>query len=169
MLVILSLWHKLNSRQFIKHISMKPLLLIPLLLMSLCANARKILVDKGVVTTTTGIGGYAQTGYAFAKGDVITVTANAQKHLQRMIVILHPNTEIGRQLDTKNPNYTFTMPEDGMVVIRFISDRAGTNDINYTVMRTPASPALENYDTRVIWEKPDVVAPGYLIPRRATQ
>src|SRR5688572_19593511 len=102
---------------------MKTLLLIPLLLISLGSNARNTLVDKGVVTTTTGIGGYAQIGYAFAKGDVITVSANAEKHLQRMIVILHPNNEIGRQLDTKNPNYTFTMPEEGMVIIRFISDR----------------------------------------------
>jgi hypothetical protein len=146
---------------------MKTLFLIPVLLLSLAANARKILVDKGVVTTTTGIGGYAQTGYAFAKGDVITVSANAEKHLQRMIVILHPNTEIGKQLDTKNPNYTFTMPEEGMVIIRFISDRAGTNDINYTVMRTPASPAVENYNTKVVWDKPEVLTPGYLVPRRA--
>jgi hypothetical protein len=146
---------------------MKTLLLIPLLLLSLGANARKGLVDKGMVTTTTGIGGYAQTGYAFAKGDVITVTANAEKHLQRMIVILHPNKEIGRQLDGKNLNYTFTMPEEGMVIIRFISDRAGTNDINYTVMRTPASPAVANYDTKVLWDKPELVTPGYLVPRRA--
>ena len=146
---------------------MKPLLLIPLILISLSVDARKILVDKGMVTTTTGIGGYAQTGYAFAKGDIITVTANAEKHLERMIVILHPNREIGRQLDTKNPNYTFTMPEEGLVTIRFISDRAGTNDINYTVMRTPASPAVEHYNTKVVWDKAATVTPGYLVPRRA--
>lgn len=146
---------------------MKTLLLIPLLLISLSTEARKqVVVDQGKVTTTTGIGGYAQTGYAFAKGDVVTVTANAEKQLQRMIVIMHPDREIGKQVSTKDVNYTFTMPEEGVVIIRFISDRSGSNDINYTVTRTPATAAVENYNTRVVWDKPETVTPGYLIPRR---
>jgi hypothetical protein len=146
---------------------MRTLLLLPLILISLSTSARKqVTIDQGTITTSPGIGGHAQTGYAFAKGDVITITAKAAKQLERMIVVLQPDKELGRQLSTRNPHYTFTMPEDGIVVIRFISDRAGTNDVSYTVSRTPASPAVEHYDTRVVWEKPPAGVPGYLVPRR---
>jgi hypothetical protein len=46
------------------------------------------------------------------------------------------------------------MPEDGIVIIGFISDRAGTNNINYTVKRLPASDAVQDYNTKVVWQAP---------------
>jgi hypothetical protein len=140
-----------------------------LLTLSVPALARKLVtVGHGKVTTAPGIGGYAQIGYAFVKGDVVTIDATAEKQLERMIVMIYPDKEIGRDLATKTPHYTFTMPETGIIVVRFISDRSGTNDINYTVTRMPASNAVQHYNTRVVWQKPPTNAPhGRLIPRRA--
>jgi hypothetical protein len=148
---------------------MKKLCLIALLL--LLANgisARKLVtVERGSVTTAPGIGGYAQIGYAFAKGDVVTVNGTAEKKLERMIVMIYPDVEIGRDLATKEPHYTFTMPREGIVVIRFISDRGGTNKVNYSVTRMPASDRVQRYNTRVVWEKPATGLHGRLVPRRA--
>lgn len=138
-----------------------------LLLPAFSVDARRsVVVGHGTTKTAPGIGGYAQIGYAFAKGDVVTVNATAEKQLERMIVIVYPETEVGRDLATKTPHYTFTMPRSGIAVIRFISDRGGTNTINYTVTRMPASNAVQRYNTRVIWKKPGTLH-GDLIPVRA--
>jgi hypothetical protein len=149
---------------------MKSLILFALLLFPFAGFAvTPVTVGSGKVKTAPGIGGYAQIGYAFAKGDRISITANADKKLDRMIVLLFPDVEIGRDKLTKDPSYTFTMPENGIVVFRFISDRPGTNDINYSVTRTPASNAVQNYDTRVVWLKPAAGTHGDLTPVRADE
>jgi hypothetical protein len=147
---------------------MKLLFLIPALLLSFCADARReVLVESGNTRTAPGIGGYTQIGYAFAKGDRISIDATAEKQLDRMIIMIYPETELGRVRATKAPSYSFTMPRNGIVIFRFISDRSGTNDIHYTVRRMPASNAVQRYNTRVIWQKPPTGRHGELIPRRA--
>jgi hypothetical protein len=149
---------------------MKRLLLIPLLLVSLVAGATKeVLVESGKLTTAPGIGGDAQVGFAFAKGDKITISATASKVLDRMLVLMDPATELGRVRHSKNPGFTFTMPADGIVVFRFISDRDGTNNIGYTVRRMPASDAVQSYNTKVIWKNPPAGAKGNQIPVRADE
>jgi hypothetical protein len=147
---------------------MKLLFLIPALLIAFCADARKeVLVGSGTTRTAPGIGGYAQIGYAFAAGDRISINASAQKMLDRMIVMIYPEQELGRVRATKDPSYSFTMPRSGIVIFRFISDRGGTNDIRYTVRRMPGSNATQRYNTRVVWEKPRTGRHGELIPHRA--
>jgi hypothetical protein len=147
---------------------MKTFLLIPLLFAALCARAQTpvVIAQNGHLTTAPGIGGDAQTGFAFAKGDVITITGKASRQLDRMLVLLHPDVEIGNHRATKRPQFKFTMPQDGIAIFRFISDRGHTNKITYTVTRMPASAAVQNYNTKVIWEKPSDGRPGNLIPRR---
>lgn len=147
--------------------AMKTLLLIPLLALTFFAKAQTQVVGTGHLRTAPGIGGDAQTGYAFAKGDVITVTASASKQLDRMLVLLDPDVEIASVRATKAPQYTFTMPQDGIIIFRFVSDRGHVNKVDYTVTRVPASPSVANYNTKVIWEKPTGGRPGGLIPHRA--
>jgi hypothetical protein len=143
------------------------ILLLLLLFNAVVADGRRlVVVERGTTKTAPGIGGYAQIGYAFAKGDMITVDATAEKQLERMIVVIHPDQELGRDRATKNPHYRFTMPKSGIVVIRFISDRGGTNTIHYTVTRMPGSDRLQHYNTKVIWRKPPTLH-GDLIPVRA--
>ncbi len=130
--------------------------------------ANEVVVEKGSTKTTPGIGGNTQIGYAFAKGDVVTIDARAGKQLERMIVYIFPEQVMGRKTFTKHAKYSFTMPEDGIVIYRFISDRAGTNTINYTVTRMPGSDETQNYATKVEWQKPTDFS-GTLIPKRASE
>ena len=147
---------------------MKSLLLFALLVFPFAAEAiTPVTVGSGKVTTVPGIGGYAQIGYAFAKGDKITINATADKKLERMMVLLYPDYEIAHNNLTKSPSYTFTVPENGIVIFRFISDRDGTNSIRYSVTRIPASDDVQNYDTRVVWLKPPAGGHGELTPMRA--
>jgi hypothetical protein len=146
---------------------MKRILLIPLLLFALNGGAQTQMIESGHLTTAPGIGGDAETGYAFTKGDVITVSAKSSKQLDRMLVLMYPDEEIGRYRATKTPSYTFTVPHDGIVIIRFVSDRGHTNQVDYTVTRMPASPAVANYNTKVIWEKPADGLHHRLVPKRA--
>lgn len=160
-------WHNL-FRHSCQTRPMKALLVIPLLLISLCTMARRqVLVERGHVTTAPGVGGYAQIGYAFAKGDMISIDASAEKLLERMIVMIYPQEEVGRDLGTKTPKFSFTMPYEGIVIFRFISDRGGTNRVDYTVTRMPASDVLQHYNTKVVWDKPPGGLHGRLVPRRA--
>ena len=134
---------------------MKTLLLISLLLVSLHATATKeVIVESGKVTTAPGIGGNAQIGYAFAKGDVVTIDAKASKQLERMLAFIFPEEVAGRAKFTRHAKLTFTMPKDGIAVFRFISDRGGTNTITYTVTRKPASDEVQDYNTKVEWQLP---------------
>lgn len=145
---------------------MKKLLLFPALLLSLTAAATKeVVVDSGTTITTPGIGGNTQIGYAFAKGDVITIDAQASKQLERMLVFMFPEQVLGRVKFTKHPKLSFTMPEDGTAVFRFISDRDGTNKITYMVKRMPASDSVQRYDTRLEWVEP-MDRKGTRIPQR---
>ena len=131
-------------------------MLAALLSLSLNANAAKeVVVETSTSTTSPGIGGSTQLGYAFAKGDVITIDAKASKQLERMLVFRFPEQVLGRIKFTKRPKLTFTMPDDGIVVFRFISDRDGTNTISYTVTRMPASDAVQDYNTKVNWQNPN--------------
>jgi hypothetical protein len=147
---------------------MKLLLLIPAMALCFSAQARRdVAVASGTTRTAPGIGGYAQIGYAFAKGDRVSINATAEKQLDRMIVMVYPEQELGRVRATKAPSYSFVMPKNGIVIFRFISDRGGTNDIRYNVHRMPASDAVQRYNTRVVWDKPTNGRHGELIPRRA--
>jgi hypothetical protein len=147
---------------------MKTLLLAAALLLPLSVFAiRPVSVGKGSVTTSPGIGGYADIGFAFAKGDVISLNAHGEKKLQRVVALLYPDRELMKTTGTEDPKLQFTMPEDGIIVFRFISDRSGTNKVKYSVSRSPGSASLRHYDTRVVWLKPADGAPGNLVPVRA--
>jgi hypothetical protein len=106
-----------------------------------------------------------QVGYAFAKGDVVSIDGRAQKKLDRMMVYRYPEAMIGKAKLTKRPRLTFTMQEDAIVIFRFISDRAGHNSVSYKITRVPASEATQHYDTRIKWEPPTERS-GQLIPKR---
>jgi hypothetical protein len=144
---------------------MKPLLLTFFLLFSIGAGAQTLVTVDSGSTDALGIGGNAQLGWAFAKGDVVTIEAKASKQLERMLIYRFPQEVIGRVKLTRKPKLTFTMPEEGVIICRFISDRDGTNNIAYTVTRIPASAAVQDYDTKVDWQ----VARdrnGGLVPKR---
>lgn len=141
------------------------LLALSLLLLAVGADAQTlVVVDSGATETVPGIGGNAEIGYAFAKGDVVTIDAKASKKLEKMVVYRYPGEVLGRVKFSKAPKLTFTMPEDGIVVFDFVSDRDGTNKIAYRVTRMPASEAVQHYSTKVTWQKPN--GRGTLIPRR---
>lgn len=147
---------------------MKAWLLLTILLSAQAVDARRLVtVAQGSTSTAPGIGDYADIAYAFAKGDVITLDAKASKQLQRVMVTIYPDREIAHDLATKAPHLTITMPQAGIAVIRFISDRDGKNEIRYTVTRMPASDAVQRYNTKVAWQKPPGGRPGRLIPVRA--
>jgi len=134
---------------------MKFYILIMMLFISLSAYAGKeVVVESSETTTTPGIGGNAQVGFAFAKGDVISIDAHASKQLERMLAFIYPENIICRIKYKKNIHYSFTMPEDGIVIFRFISDQGGTNTIKYDITRTPATDATRNYDTHIQWKSP---------------
>lgn len=148
---------------------MKRIFFIAAMCFSISAFATsEVLVEKGSTRTTAGIGGNTQIGYAFAKGDVVTIDARSNKKLERMIVYIFPEHVLGRKTYTKHAKYTFTMPEDGIVVFRFISDRAGIATVNYSVTRMPGSDETQSYSTKVDWQKPNDFS-GTLIPKRAEE
>ena len=149
---------------------MKRLLILALIMFPFMVGAvAPVTVGSGKLATVPGVGGYAEVAFAFAKGDKVTITATADKKLQRMMVLLYPDVEIAHNNETKISNFTVTVPQDGIVVFRFISDRAGTNYIHYSVSRMPASDDVQNYDTRVVWLKPPAGQRGDLTPMRAGQ
>ena len=113
-----------------------------------------IKVDQSSVTTTGGIGGYTDVAYAFAKGDKVTIDARASKPLERMLVTQYPNEVLGRVKSQKKINFSFTMPENGIVIFHFVSDRGGSNKVDYSIQREPASEATQQYNTKVEWQKP---------------
>lgn len=113
-----------------------------------------ITVDKGTQNTVKGVAGNLELTYAFAKGDRISIVATASKQLERMQIIQYPEIRIGQVMRQKNVSYTFTMKQDGFVTFKFISDRGGTNSIDYTITRKPGSSATRDYVTKVEWVKP---------------
>jgi hypothetical protein len=156
-------WHLpyLLSNSFV----MRFLFLISFLLFAQHGQAQTLVTVDSASTNTLGLGGSAQIGYAFAKGDVVTIEAKASKQLDRMMVYRFPQEVIGRVKLTKHPKLTFTMEQDGIVVCRFISDRDGSNNISYVVTRMPATAALQNYNTKVTWQPPSD-HPGEVVPKR---
>lgn len=147
---------------------MKSLLLSALLLLSLQGYCQPpVTIATGSVTTAPGIGGNADLGLAFSKGDVIHIQAKAEKRLSQMLILFFPNRELGRVSETEHPHFDFTMPQNGIIVFRFISDRSGTDKVSYTVTRKPANASVKNYDTRVVWLKPANGQQGDLVPVRA--
>ena len=145
---------------------MKALFLIPIvLLLAVAAHAQSPVVVADSSTSALGLGGTAQIGYAFAKGDLVTIEATASKQLDRLMIFRFPDEMIGRIKLTRKPKYTFTMSEEGIVVFRFISDRDGSNNISYKVTRTPASAEMQQYNTKVTWLTPTSHG-GQMIPKR---
>lgn len=145
---------------------MKPLLLLTCLLLSLVASAQTAIVVEDSTITTQGIGGSDQVGYAFAKGDVVTIEARCSKRLDRMLAFRYPEEMIGKAALTKRPKLSFTMAADAIVIFRFVSDRAGHNRISYKVTRVPASSETQDYNTKITWQPPNDRS-GQLIPKRA--
>lgn len=112
------------------------------------ATVNTVNVADSTVRTVSGVGGYAEVVYKFAKGDKVTLTANASKELERIMIVLLPQNVLLRIKNTKKATQTFDVPENGNVVIRFVSDRGGVNDIHYKIARLPASDDLQNFDTK---------------------
>lgn len=143
-------------------------LLVIMLIAGYGASAQVITVDKGTQNTVKGVAGNLELTYAFAKGDRVSIAAHASKLLERMQIIQYPEIRIGQIMRTKDASYNFTMKDNGFVTFKFISDRGGTNSIQYSITRTPASSATRNYVTKVEWVKAtDHVAPP--TPRQAGQ
>ncbi len=144
---------------------MKTLLLSLSLCLPLAAFAQTPVQVADSSITSLGLGGSAEVGYAFAKGDVITMTASCSKKIQRVMAYRYPENQLGRDRETKNPKLSFTMAEAGIVIFQFVSDRGGHNKIHYRITRTPASAETQHYSTRIVWEPP-TDRPGKPIPKR---
>jgi hypothetical protein len=151
-----------------KSLPMKASLFLSSLLLSLTVGAQTAVVVADSTITSLGLGGTEQVGYAFAKGDVVTIDARAEKKLDRMLVYRYPEAMIGRAKLTKRPRLKFTMTEDAIVVFRFVSDRNGHNSVSYKITRIPASAATQTYNTKVRWEPPTERS-GQLIPKRVEE
>jgi len=123
-------------------------------------------VDHGKKQMKNGLGDYSEIAYAFAKGDKITLDASSSKRLDRVMVVMYPQTEITRIRAAKHMTREFIVPQNGVVIIRFVSDHGGTTNVNYTVTREPASDEVKDYNTHVTWEKP-TDKPGPLVPVQA--
>lgn len=146
---------------------MKPFFLTFLLLFTagLSLSAQTV-VDDGTLTTPRGIGGYKEISYAFAKGDVVTLETHSNHLLQRIMITQYPSTVLQRVKGVKNNVTTFTMPDEGFVVIRFISDRNGVARVKYTVTRTPGAGGPADYNTKINWQQP-VGTVGGMVPKKA--
>lgn len=121
-----------------------------LVLVSIAAQAvvRPVTVADSTITTVSGVGGSAEVAYAFAKGDKITLVAKASKPLESALVIMAPQSVLLRVKDSRKVNKSFVMPEDGTVIVRFISDRGGVNHVHYNLVRLPSSEAVQDYNTK---------------------
>lgn len=144
---------------------MKVILWAALLLGSFAAGAQTPVVVSDSTIVSLGLGGSAEVGFAFAKGDVVELTAHCTKKIQRVLAFEYPEKQLARDRETKSPKLNFTMAEDAIVIFQFVSDRGGHNDIHYQISRKPASAATQDYGTRIIWEPP-TDRPGKPIPKR---
>jgi hypothetical protein len=106
-----------------------------------------VTVADSSVSTVSGVGGYADVVYKFAKGDKVTLVASASKELERVMVVILPQNVLMRVKNIKKVSQTFEVPESGNVVIRFVSDRGGVNNIKYNIVRLPASEDLQSFNT----------------------
>jgi hypothetical protein len=136
-----------------------------LFLLSAASVTAQTVVDQGKTHTPRGVGGYYDIAYAFAQGDVVTLKARSSKLLARVVATLYPDVPLARVRDTKRPELSFTVPQEGIVVIRFVSDRNGEANIDYTVTRTPGPNGPAEYNTNVKWKEP-IIEAGGRIPER---
>lgn len=111
------------------------------------AIVRPVNVADSTISTVSGVGGSAEVTYSFAKGDKISLVASASKPMSQAMVLMPPQSVLVRAKDSRKVNQTFEMPQDGVVIIRFISDRGGVNHVHYSLVRLPASEAVQDYDT----------------------
>ncbi|PZF73124.1 hypothetical protein [Taibaiella soli] len=112
----------------------------------------EIVVEQGTKQMVNGIGDHVEVCYAFAKGDKIIVEASSSKKLDKMVAIFYPDIiEVGRVKSAKKVSCQFVMPKEGVVVIRFVADRGGKTNVDYTIHREPANDGVKNYDTKVVW------------------
>jgi hypothetical protein len=125
-------------------------------------------VDSGHKKMKLGVGDFTDIAYSFAKGDKIILHANSSKRLDRTVFLLYPRIELATVKSVKIVDHELIMPEDGILVIRFISDRNGTTALDYTVSRIPASDEVKDYDTRILWRRPSNGI-GFLTPERVAK
>lgn len=97
------------------------------------------IVAQSTTETTGGLGGYTDIGYPFKRGDKVTIQATASKQLGLVRIANSRNQVLGRLKDLKKVEYTFVMPADDSVIFHFVSDRGGTNKINYTIFKEPGA------------------------------
>ena len=130
-----------------KHI----LIIITALIMGFSAHAQQTAqpVDKGTLHTVKGVGGWAANRYAFAKGDKVHVHYSANKELDRATAIIGKMDVQARVKGGKAGDMDFTMKDNGVVYLRWVSDRGGVTDIDYEVTRIPESEATLHFDTHV--------------------
>jgi ribosomal protein L21E len=114
--------------------------------LSAVANAQtgSNIVAQSTTETTGGLGGYTDVTYAFKQGDRVTIEAKASKQLGLVKIFYAGNKMLGRLKDLKKVNYTFIMPADDSVTFHFVTDRGGTNKINYTISTTTGPVAQPN-------------------------
>src|SRR4051812_38559926 len=94
-------------------------------------------VSNAHVVTADGVGGWSDVKYFFKRGDRVHVSFTADKQLNRITVTLDSNKELAKVMSTRAGSLDFVVPEDGEVIIRFISDRRGQDSIDYTVTKVP--------------------------------
>jgi len=143
------------------------------ILSAICAQAQDApaagrVIDQGTVRTAPGIGGYNEIAYALAKGDVITLDVKANRLLERVMVVQYPQNVLQRVKAVRKTTTTFTVPEEGFVVIRFVNDRLGVTSVDYTVTRVPGPGTPADYNTTVRWERPTNTVQG-MVPRRGAE
>ena len=92
-------------------------------------------IAQSTTETVGGIGGYTDVFQVLKAGDKITIEARAHKLLSGFFVYQSGHKLIGKVKDTKKINYSFTVPTDDSIRFHFVSDRGGSNKIDYTITK----------------------------------
>lgn len=125
---------------------MKKLLTLAIpLLISLAAQAQEstpapiaaagTLIEASTTETIKGVGGWSEVKHTFAKGDRVSLSFQAGKQLEMVTVTQGPRKELAKKKATKSGDLQFVVPADGEVVIRFVNDRGGQNDVKYELRK----------------------------------
>ena len=118
------------------------MLAIPLLL-SMPASAQNskptasagTLIEANVSHPLDGPGGWSEVKQTFAQGDKILLHYQSDKKLERVVILQGDRNELAKKRETKSGDLQFVVPKDGEVVIRFINDRNGKNEIKYELRK----------------------------------
>jgi len=117
------------------------MLAIPLLL-SLPVSAQQAkpvptgtLIEQSVSRPIDGLGGWSEVKHNFSKGDRVHLHFDANKQLERVLVLQGERKELAKAKYTKAGDLEFTVPQKGEVVIRFINDRNGPNEVRYELRK----------------------------------